>query len=652
MSAWGWTRFQEPPTNGRFLDELNRRMYGLDQALKPIQERFQTDRRESLNVRNFGVACDGIRDDTTAFQFACDQAATMGVPLILPPGATIRTTSVITVTQGPFRLLSNGATISKNHSGRCLDVLPTGVSLGAVTSATTTTITISGAGWTADAFVDDWIDVDHPSSVTNNRRRITANTTDTLTLEYAMDVAPVVGATVTRYTTINGVEIEGVTFTGSTGSDVTNILIDYCTNVVVRDCRSTGSNINGLRIAYGDNVLVSGGDYSSNGAFGVFIYHSDRVRVQGVTCSGNLGDYNIEFKDVRDGVISGCVCQDGERGAAVYCSGLNPSFNVSILGCVTRNGTFPGFQAISQAAEGTTYTLDNWLMQGCQVYDHATGYSIAGTAESGFGAVYDCTAYGCGGIGLLVDNPYTHVKGFRAERCGAQGIRVYADYCTFEDLYLKDNNYGASSNSDELQIATANTVLYTTVRNLTAVKTTTTSKSNRALREMPSFSPNYTTVENVRVIGAQRSTYASDFVRFVGVNSHWSNTGRFTLDGFYNDNLPADYTEDVEMTRGAGRWRAPRQGRIVGLTAALSEDLTGGSVTVRVFKNTGLLGATGTTTGMQVVFNGATTNDASTTDFQEQYVFAAGDEIYLTRTMGSTWSQTTVDLRAAIEVEC
>lgn len=123
-----------------------------------------------------------------------------------------------------------------------------------------------------------------------------------------------------------------------------------------------------------------------------------------------------------------------------------------------------------------------------------------------------------------------------------------------------------------------------------------------------------------------------------------------TIDGWYQDNVAASQT-DVELTRATGRWRAVQAGSVTGVVATMTEARTAGTLTVTVFKNTGLAGAAGSTIGLTAVIDGTNTSRKATTQAKDTDAFAAGDELYIVVTTDGSWTPTTSDLRAALEVE-
>lgn len=129
-------------------------------------------------------------------------------------------------------------------------------------------------------------------------------------------------------------------------------------------------------------------------------------------------------------------------------------------------------------------------------------------------------------------------------------------------------------------------------------------------------------------------------------------TGGFrqTLDGWYQDNVAASQT-DVELTRAVGRFRAVRAGSVTGVIVTSTEARTAGTLTVTVFKNTGLAGAAGSTIGLTAVLNGTDTSRKATTQAKDTDAFAAGDELYAVVTTDGSWTPTTADIRVAIEIE-
>lgn len=129
-------------------------------------------------------------------------------------------------------------------------------------------------------------------------------------------------------------------------------------------------------------------------------------------------------------------------------------------------------------------------------------------------------------------------------------------------------------------------------------------------------------------------------------------TGGFrqTIDGWNQDNVVANQT-NVELVRATGRFRAARAGSITGLVVTATEARTAGILTVTVFKNTGLAGATGSSIGLTAVLDGSNTSRKATTQNKDAETFAVGDEIYAVVTTDSSWLPVTSDIRVAIEIE-
>lgn len=125
---------------------------------------------------------------------------------------------------------------------------------------------------------------------------------------------------------------------------------------------------------------------------------------------------------------------------------------------------------------------------------------------------------------------------------------------------------------------------------------------------------------------------------------------RQTIDGWTQDNVAASQT-NVELTRATGRFRAARAGSVTAVLATLTEARTAGTLTVDVFKNTGLAGAAGSSIGLTAVIDGTNTSRKATTQAKDTDAFAAGDELYAVVTTDGSWLPTTSDLRVAIEVE-
>lgn len=124
-----------------------------------------------------------------------------------------------------------------------------------------------------------------------------------------------------------------------------------------------------------------------------------------------------------------------------------------------------------------------------------------------------------------------------------------------------------------------------------------------------------------------------------------------TIHGWYQDNVAASQT-NVELIHAAGRWTAVRAGSVLGVVVHATEARTAGTLTVDVFKNTGLAGAAGSSIGLTAVLNGTDTSRKSTTQAKDTDTFAAGDELYAVVTTDGSWLPVTSDIRVSLLVEC
>jgi hypothetical protein len=121
------------------------------------------------------------------------------------------------------------------------------------------------------------------------------------------------------------------------------------------------------------------------------------------------------------------------------------------------------------------------------------------------------------------------------------------------------------------------------------------------------------------------------------------------VEGWYYDNLTAALAA-TEMTRAGGRWMAVRPGSVTGVALSTNDARAAGTATATVYKNTGLAGAAGSTTGLSATLDATNTSRKATTQGTSLDTYAAGDELYLVITSDASWAPTTADVRAALEV--
>ena len=137
--------------------------------------------------------------------------------------------------------------------------------------------------------------------------------------------------------------------------------------------------------------------------------------------------------------------------------------------------------------------------------------------------------------------------------------------------------------------------------------------------------------------------------KFADGTYHVGSQTRSTVGPFSFDNVSGTIG-NTDMT--GVRWVAPRAGRVTAVVVKATEARTAGTLTVNVFKNTGLSGATGSAMGVSADLDGTNTISKATTTnvIDSTRSFDAGDELYI-RYSTSGWTPTTSDIRAFIEVE-
>jgi hypothetical protein len=154
--------------------------------------------------------------------------------------------------------------------------------------------------------------------------------------------------------------------------------------------------------------------------------------------------------------------------------------------------------------------------------------------------------------------------------------------------------------------------------------------------------------------GQDRVVLGGEVIRFIhNGSSEWREVGGNyeTIDGWLQDNVAASQT-DVELTRAVGRFRAVRGGSVTGLVVASTLARTAGTLTVKVFKNTGLADAAGAQLAtLTAVLNASNTSRASSyLMVHASNTFVAGDGLYITVTTDGAWLPTTAGIRCALEI--
>lgn len=123
-----------------------------------------------------------------------------------------------------------------------------------------------------------------------------------------------------------------------------------------------------------------------------------------------------------------------------------------------------------------------------------------------------------------------------------------------------------------------------------------------------------------------------------------------SLLSFVRDNLAASLTDSRLAIGATGNPQLdvvmPRAGSVMGLSCALTVAPAGSNPVLEVYKNGALLDA-----ACILTITAGADLDQYTTFAKDTYTFVAGDRIGLAVTTDGSWTATTSDLSAAIEVE-
>lgn len=324
-----------------------------------------------IDVKRFGAKGDGATDDMAKLKSAIDAGIASGRTVLFPSG-TFLAAGRVDVT-GSVRIVSEGGVLHKTHGTDGLRVKPASAALGTSAAGTTnTSVIITGAGWDVDEYADTWVELATSSIQT---RRVVSNTSDTLTLEYSLDNVSAVGVAVTSYVPIAKVVIDGLEIDGNGGAG-DSLEISHVDDVEVRNVKAHSNTGNAAVIYHARKVRLYGGEYNDS-TFGLFIYNSDDVLAVGPSAKRNTGEYGIQIKDCRNAQLVGAFAEDNaDVGLNIKASGLNPTWNCSILNGVARNNLGAGVKAHALVAEGTRFFGENYSIVNASDIGSVTGIQV------------------------------------------------------------------------------------------------------------------------------------------------------------------------------------------------------------------------------------------------------------------------------------
>lgn len=435
---------------------------------------------DKIPVHWFGIVADGVTDQNNTLENVVNNCAN-GIPLRFRYSDLsyyCNGALTLTNTKGVVFLGDPGVVIKTDHGSNGFDIKSADEDIGPVSSATSDTVTVTGAGWTVDEHADKWVEV---GTTTVQRRRVVSNTSDTITVSEVWDVTPSGTETLTANEKIDRVVMHNIHFQGDSGSTAGACVIWYAKHLELRNFKSTQRAGNGLSIYGADHGRIY--DFESDDTqLGLFVYLSQDVIAYGATPKNTTGGsgWGVEFKDCEDSHIIDPYPFNCPIGASIKASGLNPARNCSIRGGSARECGV-GYKEYALANEGTTFPAENFSIVNPSTIDCNTDVQTqAGTGAAMHGvSVLGGSLKGSKVLGISLLAPGTKVSGISVIDGLGRAMDIAADDCSVRGSEFRNNNRDGTD--AELRIDGAQRVV---VEHNDFVHDDAASLSNRAITEL------------------------------------------------------------------------------------------------------------------------------------------------------------------------
>lgn len=451
-----------------------------------------------------GVVGDGVADDSSALTTAANAAASARKTLALPGAYRAGTNMALSTDTLVIDGQSTGELLIDADGG--IRVEPSRTSVGTTAAAVAvgaTTVTVTGAAWTADEHVGKWAIITDPAinpvsgDGTAHSRRVTTNTADTLTLDEQIGYPIPAGCTVEVATPLKSITLRNITLRRTTpgGADLRISYVDEVVldNVTSIDAGTMGADRgNGISVYHASRVRVTDATMRNPGNFGIFIYHSRDVKVDRCTVVNPGGQFGMQLKDCTSSVISrGLVEGAQESSYNLKCSGLNEATDVQLVDSVSVGSVLGGIELSSITAEGSLSGHRFAVSATAVVGSGGSGLTVitdAGTdpATTATWKLNGCSVRDAANVAYSITAP-----GIQLESCDASGCQFEAALVTSDDVRIvggefRDNCLGyttGASRSSEIRSDAARL----SVTGTTFVRTAA-GKSLRAHRDTASAS--------------------------------------------------------------------------------------------------------------------------------------------------------------------
>ena len=398
----------------------------------------------------------GAADETARLVREVEEAAAKDS--VASISGTVSVTTLLSLSSQSVRMAGDGPTtiqVSGRSTGCAIG--PSGEPAGPISPAPVGAerITVPKATWSTDELVGAWVEMFDPSgSPTRMSRRITANSTDELTLEHPLGRPIGKDCTATIFIPLDSVELTDLDIARIQPGG-TNLLVQYCRSVrLVRVSSADGGQEgakrgNGISILHCDSVEVSGTSTSNSSNFGLFIYNCDSVVVEDYIADGWGGQFGVQLKDCRTGVIRRATCtakgdngDQGDSGISLKCSGLNPAVDLRAEDCIVRRTRLAAFEFSSITNEGTYFSGQSFTFERCRAEKPSThGFScvLDGKSSPTQWSWLNCTSATAGGVGFIRPTAGHQIIGCTARRSGADGMSISAPNVRVAGGALLDN---------------------------------------------------------------------------------------------------------------------------------------------------------------------------------------------------------------------